>query len=115
MGRRIYDEEFKLQAVRLLETQERPLKEVADGLGLRAETLRQWQLKVAANPNRPFPGPGRRRAGSTESDSADEKHLREENLRLRRERDEFRRERDVAQQEREILKKALAIFSEADR
>ena len=114
MGRRRYDEEFKLEAVRLLESQERPLKSVAKGLGLRAGTLRQWQLKVAANPSCPFPGSGRR-ASSDGEPSPEAERLREENQQLRRERDEFERERDVAQQEREILKKALAIFSEPGR
>ena len=105
MGRRTYDEEFKLEAVRLLESQERPLKVVADGLGLRAGTLRQWQLKVAANPSCPFPGSGRRVGAVNDSEkSSEEERLREENRQLRAEREELKRARDIAQQEREILK-----------
>lgn len=117
MGSKVrrYDPEFKREAVRLLEADGRKLREVAESLGLRPETLRQWQLKLKANPDNPFPGPGRPRTRTEEGAATEVEQLRQETQRLRRERDQLRRQRDNAQTDRDILKKALAIFSELDQ
>ncbi len=38
-----YDEEFKRRAVRLSNTSERSVKEVADSLGIQAQLLYRWR------------------------------------------------------------------------
>lgn len=111
---RRHDPEFKREAVRLLEAEGRNLRDVAEGLGLRPETLRQWQLKMKAHPDNPFPGPGRPKKRAEEGPATELGQLRQEIERLHRERDQLRRQRDNAQMDRDILKKALAIFSELD-
>lgn len=110
---RRYDAEFKREAVRLVEEEGRTVVQVARSLGLRAETLRRWQERVAVYPENPFPGPGRPRR-QAENEGRELAQLQAETERLRRERDQMRRQRDSARMDRDILKKALAIFSEPE-
>jgi len=94
--RRQFTQEFKLEAVRLAQTGERPLADVARDLGLRPEMLRQWARQAAARagqaPTDVFPGPGK---------------LPSQDEELRR----LRREVAQLREEREILKKAAAFFA----
>ncbi len=95
--RRSYTEEFKLEALRLLETSGKPARVLERELGIGDGCLRQWKKKLAAEGEKAFPGPGR--PGPDQQ---------EEVARLRR-------ELEIAQQERDILKKAIAIFSRQSR
>ena len=93
MKRKVFTKEFKLEAVRLLESSGRPAAEVARELGIRRnQLLYKWQHEVRARAERAFPGRGQH------PELADElTRLRRENARLKEERD--------------ILKKAMAFFA----
>ena len=92
--RRKFSREFKMEAVRLAEESDRPLKQIALELGISADLLGAWrrQLKEGgegrAFPDRPVTLSG----------------VEEENRRLKR-------ELDRVTQERNILKKAVAYFA----
>ena len=92
--RRQYDSSFKLSAVRLLESSEEPLEQVARGLGITGSMLRRWREQV------------RSRGADSFSDSGRMK--RTEILRLRRENKELRRQL-------EVLKKTLGFQGPARR
>jgi transposase len=83
-----YPPEFREEAVRLVRTSGRPIREIADELGVNDQTLRNWLF--AAN------GDGEPAELSTDD--------REELVRLRR-------RVKVLEQERDILKKAAAWFA----
>ncbi len=89
--RRVFTEEFKQDAVRLVVSEGYPFAAAAKAVGVGEQSLRKWHARLAPKP----PPCG---ADAT----LDE--LREENQRLRR---ELRR----AEMEREILKKATAYFA----
>jgi transposase-like protein len=91
--RRKYDRQFKVDAVRLLETSGRTAKAVALDLGIKADMLSRWKRELKEDNLRAFPGQGNPRD--------------EELTRLRKENAEIKLERD-------ILKKALAIFSKSE-
>ena len=88
--RRSYTEEFKREAVRLMETSDKPIAELARDLGINDNNLYRWrgvygrQMQNASN-------------GSVDEMEAELKRLR--------------REVEVLRQERDILKKAMSIVS----
>jgi transposase len=90
--RRSYSAEFKLEALRLLETSGKSGAQIERELGIGDGCLRQWKGQLKAGGSQAFPGHGRV--------SADQEEL----VRLRR-------ELEIVRQERDILKKAVAIFS----
>lgn len=89
---RFYTREFKLEAVRLSETTEKTVAQIARDLGVPEWVLYRWRHELREQPEQAFPGKGH------------QSELEEENRRLRR-------ELELLKQEREILKKAVAIFS----
>lgn len=89
--RRVFSEEFKQDAVRLVVSENYTFSAAAKAVGVGEQSLRKWHVRLA-----PKPEP------CGENASLDE--LRAENQRLRR---ELRR----AEMEREILKKATAYFA----
>ena len=89
--RRVFSEEFKQDAVRLVVSEDYSFAAAAQAVGVGEQSLRKWHARLAPKP-----------APCGEDASLDE--LREENQRLRR---ELRR----AELEREILKKATAYFA----
>jgi transposase len=89
--RRVFSEEFKQDAVRLVVSENYTIAAAAKAVGVGEQSLRKWHARLA-----PKPEP------CGENASLDE--LRVENQRLRR---ELRR----AEMEREILKKATAYFA----
>ena len=91
--RRQYTKEFKIEAVRLIIEEGRPISDVARELGTAQSLLHRWKKKSAEGKIDPFPGQGR-----LSPEDEELRQLRRENKRLRMERD--------------ILKKAVAIFSE---
>lgn len=63
MGKRVrYSKEFKLEAVRLLDSGKKPAVELALELGIRRNQLYKWKKEMAGKAVTAFPGPGRRPA-----------------------------------------------------
>jgi transposase len=90
--RRTYDQEFKLEAVRLVTEGDRKITEVARDLGIDRHLIHNWRAQYLRDGNHAFPGKGHQRPAEEE---------------LRR----LKKELADVSQERDILKKALAIFS----
>lgn len=93
MGKRKrFSQEFKVEAVRLLEAGSRPASELARQLGIPRNRLYKWQEQVRKNGGGAFPGSGHRRGSGSEL------------ARLKQELERVKEERD-------ILKKAAAYFA----
>jgi len=92
--RKQYDRAFKLSAVKLLESSDESLEQVARGLGISGSMLRRWRNQVRDRGVQAF-----RQKGRME---------RTELLRLRRENRELRRDM-------EALKKMLDYLDRAGR
>lgn len=92
-----YTEEFKQDAVRLVETSGKPKTQVARELGISESALYRW-LKVY----------GQTQEQPAVSNGQSVKELEAELKRLRR-------ENEVLRQERDILKKAISICSQDRR
>jgi transposase len=90
--RRQYTREFKLEALRLLETSGKSAAQIERDLGIGSGNLWRWKRKFAKDGTQAFPGHGR---------------LTSEQARIR----QLERENAILRQERDILKKAVAIFS----
>jgi len=95
-SRRIYDKEFKLEALRLVAEGGRSVRQVAQSLGIESSLLYRWRKQVLEDPEFSFPGKGRLKPPDEE---------------LRR----LRKELADTKEERDILKKALAVFSRGHR
>jgi transposase len=93
-SRRRFDQQFKVDAVRLLGENGKAVAEVARDLGIGRNQLDRWrkQLHGTRSPQAAFPGNG--------NIGADKKEL-----------EDLRRELARVKEEREILKKAMAVFS----
>jgi transposase len=93
-SRRYFDQQFKVDAVRLLTESGKPASEVARNLGINRNQLDRWkrQLLGKNSPQAAFPGNG--------INGGEKKEL-----------EELRRELARVKEEREILKKAMAVFS----
>lgn len=89
---RIYDKEFKLNAVNLYKSSGRSLTTIANELGLATSTLGHWVKDYKKDGTQSFPG-----KGQVKSSEEELRALRKELMHVR--------------QERDILKKAVAIFS----
>ena len=90
--RRKYTREFRLEALRLLETSGKSAAQIERDLGIGSGNLYRWKRKLAEKGDYAFPGHGR---------------LDPEQDRIR----QLEREVEILRQERDILKKAVAIFS----
>ena len=77
MSRRCFDREFKLSAVRLVETSDQPLVQVARSLGIHDSMLRRWRNQVRAKGWAAFDEAGR-------AERSEVIRLRRENRRLQR-------------------------------
>ena len=75
--RRQFDRDYKISAVRLLSTSDKPLCEVARSLGIHESMLRRWRRQLATFGPESFGESGRQSASEVE-------HLRRENRRLKR-------------------------------
>ena len=89
-----YPPEFRAEAIRLVRAGDRTLAEIADDLGVSAQSLRNWVRQADLDD-------GRRHDGLTTADRVELGRLRRENRVLREERD--------------ILKKAAAFFAKETR
>src|SRR5579859_3631358 len=87
-----YTQEFKREAVRLVQTSGKSIAQVARELGISDSSIHQWRKELAEHGAEAFPGSGHQTAQEEE---------------VRR----LKRELEVVKQERDILKKAIGIFS----
>jgi len=90
--RKRYDIQFKLDALRLVETSDRAISDIAKDLGIARELLYKWKRELESDPKHAFPGKGKRKQ--------EEDQVRKLEHELKR-----------VTEERDILKKALAFFS----
>jgi transposase len=95
-SRRTYTREFKLEALRLLETSDKSAAQIERDLGISVGCLSRWKRELAADGTGAFPGQG---------------HLTPDQELIR----QLERENEILRQERDILKKAVAIFSHPSR
>jgi transposase len=94
--RKKYPREFKLEAVRQLESGELSGAELARRLGVTQADLSTWRRQIGEKKEDVFPGRGRRSGQAAEI------------ARLKRELEQVKEERD-------ILKKAMAFFARESR
>lgn len=90
--KRRYDESFKQEALRLVETSEKSVREIEEELGITAGLLYKWKARYQLHPT------------TGEVKASDERELEAENRRLRR-------ELELGKAERELLKKVVKLFS----
>lgn len=95
-SKRVYDEAFKRETLRLLETSGKPVAELERDLGITQGLLNKWKRRYQINPT------------TEQVEASPERQLEAENRRLRRELEQVKAER-------ELLKKVLRIFSEDAR
>ncbi len=88
-----YAKEFKEEAVRMMESSDRPAAEIAMELGIRRNQLYKWKEQMENKGDKAFSGRGRPK----KEDQSEVATLRQENERLK--------------EEVEILKKAAAYFA----
>ena len=89
-----FTREFKLEAVRMMETSDRPSSEIAMELGIRRNQLYKWKEQLSKKGDDAFTRSAGRPKKEEQSDLVT---LRQENARLK--------------EENEILKKAAAYFA----
>ena len=94
-----YTQEFRKEAVDLYVSSGRPLKRVAEELGISANSLRSWKKDLLGGSG------GQSRAVGEALAGADPEQMAEEIRRLHREVEYLKRQR-------EILKKAASILAE---
>ena len=94
--RRQYDRSFKIEAVRLVTEEGRPVASVARDLGIGENLLHRWKQQFTDQQESSFVGTG---------------HQSAEQLELRR----LQRENADLREERDILKKAISVFSDRKR
>lgn len=87
-----YTPEFKREAVRLVQTSDKPIAQVARELGISDTSIHQWRKELTEHGSQAFPGSG---------------HQTSQEEEVRR----LKRELEIVKQERDILKKAVGIFS----
>ena len=94
--RKSYTREFKIEAVRLLESTDKSQNEIERELGIGSSNLSRWKKQFGEDGEEAFPGRGRL--------TAEEERIRK-----------LEREIEILRQERDILKKAVAIFSKQSK
>ena len=90
--RKKHPREFKLEAVRLLQSGEHSLSELSRRLSVSPQELSRWRREIESKKDDAFPGSGKQRGSAAEI------------ARLQRELERVKEERD-------ILKKAMAYFA----
>jgi transposase len=91
--RRRYTTEFKIEAVRLLETSGKSASQIERELGIGQGNLWRWKRQHGSDGKPGAPDPGDR--------SPEQERIRA-----------LERENEILRQERDILKKVVAIFSQ---
>ena len=88
-----YSEEFKQEAVRLMETSGKPVAQIARDLGINDNNLYRWRGKYGIE------------TGEVEATNGGSRRDLEAELKR------LKRENEVLRQERDVLKKAMHIVS----
>ncbi len=101
-NRRVFTDEFKAEAVRLVTVEGHAARQVARDLGIHESLLRRWQRKLEAR---------QARAAGVKASPAVAASLIVEQEEIRK----LKRENERLRMERDILKKAVAIFSETPK
>ena len=96
LEKKTYTEEFKREALRLLESSGKPVATLERELGLSHGLLRGWRKRFRVN-------------GS--NDSLELSNMEQLKAELRR----VKRELEIVQQERDIRQKTVSIFSQESR
>lgn len=94
--RKVYDRQFKLDALNMVTQGGRKVREVARELGIDPNTLYHWKRELETEGVSAFPGKG---------------NLSDQEAEIR----ELRRKLKEAEEDREILKKALGYFSRREK
>jgi len=94
--RRTYTDEFKREAVRLLETSGKNARQLERELGIGKTCLSRWKRELEEKGEQVFPGQGR---------------IPPEQEQIQ----ELEQQVDILRQERDILKKAVAILAHPSR
>ena|SRR5438045_3002986 len=89
---RTFTREFKVEAVQLVRSSQKPQTQIARELGIADSTLHHWCKQFAQQGEQAFPGSGHQ--------TSQEEEVRQ-----------LKRENELLRQERDILKKASGIFS----
>ena len=92
MGRRVFNREFKTEAVRLVRERGVSVAQASRDLGVHENVIRKWVKQFDDDPGQAFPGQGNMKPEQAEIE------------RLKREVQKLKAERD-------ILKKAAAYFA----
>jgi transposase len=101
-GRKGYSEDFRREAIRLVDSDTKPIAQIARDLGINPETLRIWHQQAHGLKPQPEPPETVRASRGVVASLEDEnRRLKRENARLL--------------EEREILKKATAFFAKDGR
>lgn len=95
-SKRQYSDEFKKDAIRLLETSGKKLSEIERELGIPHGLLRKWQQRFQVDPD---------------NDKLELSEVQQLQAQLR----EAKRELEIVRIERDILKKTVGIFSKDAR
>ena len=90
---RAYDREFKLNAIKLYQENNKTIEQISQELGLPSNTFSGWLREKNQLGDRAFPGKGHSTVPENEALV------------------KLRKEFELVKRERDILKKALAIFS----
>jgi len=90
--RKKYTAEFKREAIRLMESSQKPSSDLARQLGVRRNQLYKWKEQLDQRGAEAFPGKGRRTMQGDEVSR-------------------LKRELERVKEERDILKKAAAYFA----
>jgi transposase len=100
-----YTDDFRADAVRLVQRGDRSLNRVASDLGINHWTLRDWYRKAEMAKQSKSPKPSK--AAAAPSGETPDQRIQ----RLERENRELRKRVDTLEMDRAILKKAAAFFA----
>jgi len=94
--RRTYTDEFKREAIQLLESSGKTARQLERELGIGKTSLSRWKRELEEKDKQAFPGQG---------------HVPPEREQVQK----LERQVEILRQERDILKKAVAIFARPSR
>ena len=97
---RSYPKEFKLDALRMLETSDKSVSQIERDLGITPGLLHKWKSRYQITKDK-----------RTDHEELEKSELEQARDRIR----QLEQELAITKEEREILKKTIAIFSERDK